>query len=399
MKYHQFTLSVKTVLFGLLFLVFFPIHFYAQSENEYRINQIDFEIGNLIAQRKTNHLAQKDINTFASIAESWFAKYEEIQVEIRQVNTKSGDYMYYSPNELNHKLSQLEQGSRTVYNLNGGISVHNKYYNSLDDLRNDMASQGKEVVRLVNEDENLRRQIQSLDIERDRLVDADHAEYKKYSIFPKRRIANLKEDYERNLKAVYDVNFWCVKGESNLTPLKCIDRKLYISALTVIYLEKIKSDPSMSYSERRLADMIKRARDESNEAKQEAIDYGLAAQEQNITNLERKFQNQIIMIDPVGCWVLVVGDAYNRPVIEIRENEYGEFNGFIVDPGPLDYFRKGGHFFNIARINEVTFEGTEYSYGTNGNTTRIPLRLIITANRSSIEYRTTDEIITLLPCR
>ena len=58
----------------------------------------------------------------------------------------------------------------------------------------------------------------------------------------------------------------------------------------------------------------------------------------------------------------------------------------------------GMSLYLVARINENTFDGTEYSIINNANT-QTRLRLIVVHNRQSASYRTRDDIISLKPCR
>ncbi len=107
-------------------------------------------------------------------------------------------------------------------------------------------------------------------------------------------------------------------------------------------------------------------------------------------------KENIIDMDPSGCWVIAIGTG-RRPQINIVKNAYGEFDAFITDPGPLNY-KRGKRLFTMARINASTFEGTEYSFDKSGAETRIPLRIIINKKSNSGEYRTRDNLLTLLRC-
>ncbi len=407
--------QIKRALFTLVIVSLLPISLVGQnSDPTYRqlINQIDVKIQDLDTQRKRNHTEQDNIKNFVAEVGRWFTASSNIENEINQARTQSGKYSTFSNQRMQQELQKLEQERNAINGLNGGSTIQGITYYSIDELRSAMTEKGKEVLQLINVDEKIKNDIRSLDMERDGYaaeIEYIDEEDKRNILYNKMKYLELKKniykaDLKRELKDLKDVNYWCARANKD-SPIKCLHRKYYLALLVASYDKQLTDTPGKKYDQNEFVGMIKKVRDRSNKVKKEARDM-IREKREEIKSIEQQYEaafeiymnkENIIDMDPSGCWVIAIGTG-RRPQINIVKNAYGEFDAFITDPGPLDY-KKGKRLFTMARINSTTFEGTEYSFNNSGGETRIPLRIIINENRSSIEYRTRDELLTLLPCR
>ena len=407
--------KIKTILFTFVIASLLPLSLVGQDHGttQYAISQVDVKIRNTISQRKTNHENQEKINAFVNETAKWFKASSDIQNKINQAKSGTGDYSTFNTQNLQQEIQNLEQQQKSIKSLNGGVTIDMKIYNSINELKNGLTDRSQEMVQLINEDEKLKNNLQTLDIERDKYVtDAEYDEstdqknllWNKIQYLKKKLQSNF-EDYSRTSRDKVNPAVWCTKKDNN-SSIKCMDRKLYIAGLTKAYIDQLALTPGKKYNQNEFANIIKNHQQRSIEVKKEATYmlrewYGLInSMEQEIKALEKKYWNEEINsdIDPSGCWVIVIGeDEY--PKVRIEENIFGEYIAKLTNPGSLhkDY-KTGEILFSVSRINATTFDGTEYSFSKSGATTRIPVRIIIQKNRKGIEYRTSDDLLTLRPC-
>ena len=405
--------QINYVLFNYIIILLFPFlsvgqNFYSSAKDD--INHIDIEINDLIASSKTNQENQEVINAFVAKTGKWFKASSDIKNKINKAKNRSGDYSTFSNQNLLQEIQNLEQQQKTINNLNGGITINRITYNSINDLKNGLSEQSLLMVELINEKETINNKLRSLDLRRDRIVadlEKDERTNQKDILWSKlnylkQKIEYLEEDYNKDAQDLDSPAIWCTKKFKN-SSLKCLNRKLYISALTEVYIKKINKS-GKEYDPNELANLIKNAQKQSNAVKEEAkymmnerYDQLIAmVREKKI--LESKLLEEVnINIDPSGCWVIPVGT--NRPQLNIYKKTNGEFVAKINKLGSLHEKYLGKVFFTVSRINATTFEGTEYNYSESGKLIkRIPLRIIVNQNRSGLDYRTSDDILTLLPC-
>jgi hypothetical protein len=416
MKYNRGKMMLQKTLFTLTMLLLIPFtieaQYYGPSYDE-KINKVDMKIQNLMFQRKTNRAEQDKINNFVAEAGKWFASYSNIQNKINQAKRGSGDYSTFTNQRLQQILQELEQEKKAIHGLNGGATIQGKTFDSIDKLQSELTGKSEDAITLVNEDEKIGIDIQSADMERDQYV----AGLQESEILDKKDLleeqwTNLNKkkmkhqlDYNYYAEMLNNDNFWCAEARDK-SHIKCIDSRLYIIKYTKMYSERLKEGINKKISRKELIEMIMQAKEKSDIVKQKAHDMQrkrkkkLLSLQKQMTSIEQQLYSTKIktnQIDPSGCWVIVIGKG-RRPEIRIKENANGEYDAYIIDPGPLNY-KRGKRLFTMARINASTFEGTEFSYSDSGRTTRIAVRLIITKNRNSIEYRTRDDLLTLMPCR
>ena len=406
MKPIQTSILTRKVVFFHLLLVLSPLTFYGQyyqSPEAKQIINLDLRIDNLMFERKMNHLEQDEINSFVSQAAKWFEDYTNIQSEIQQAH--DGQSRDYTMNKVQfeRKLQQLEQQRISTYNLNGGISIQNKFYKSIDALQQAYSQKGKEIITLVNNDEKISNEIRSANIERDQLMaqlekgdlihNKSESEVWRQSLESKANL--LTETINRDSDLINDANYICevTRAES---PLKCIKKDLYIAVFTEAFI-KICYDSNKPYNKNELINAIKNVGQNS-----KAVKELRRRHLQQLINERQSIYNQLnkerISLDPSGCWIIGFGKG-TQPVIEITENANGEFVGIVTTTGTIHKNYQGRALFILTRINTTTFEGTEYAYTDKGYVkARIPVRIIINKNRTSIEYLTVDNILTLRPC-
>ena len=405
----------KNLLFTFVIASLIPISLVGQDRysTQHAIDQVDVKIQNTISQRKANHENQEKINAFVNETDKWVKASSDIQNKINQARSHSGNYSSFNSNQLQQEIQNLEQQKKAINSLNGGITVDWKRYNSISELKNGLTEKSQEIVKLINEDEKLKKKLHSLDIERDSYVkdgETDERTNKKNLLwnkiqYLKRKLPSLKGDYNKASQDKINPAMWCVKKDNN-SSLKCLHRNLYIEALTKGYVKSLDRD-GKTYDPNELATLIKNAQRQSNAVKEEAKymlrewHQAILSVEREIATLENRYweeKEEDIDIDPSGCWVIVIGKD-NYPKIRIEENLFGEYIAKLTDPGSLhENYKRGKILFNISRINATTFEGTEYSFSKSGATTRIPLRIIIQKDRRGIQYRTSDDILNLRPC-
>jgi len=405
--------QIKNSLFYFAVVLLLPNFIFAQnyypSIND-KINGIDMQIRNLISQRKINHENQETINAFVVEGGKWFKAISDIQNKINYAKSRSGDYSTFNKKDLLKEIQNLEQQKKEINSLNGGVTINRRTYNSINELQDALTEQSLLMVELINDDEKLSNDLQELDIIRDKMVadfETDEKVNQKNILWNKlqhlkQKQQFLEEDYNKDSHDIVTPAIWCTKKGKN-SSLKCLHRNLYISTLTEVYIKKL-DETGKKYDQNELAGMIKNAQKQSENVKKEAKYmlreryHELNALQQEIGAIEKKYweEENNIDIDPSGCWAIAIGTG-SRPQINIVKNAYGEFDGIIMDPGPLAY-KKGKRLFTIARINSTTFKGTEYSHSESGITTRISLRVIVQKGRNSADYRTSDDHLTLLPC-
>ena len=407
--------QIKNALFIFLAVSLLPFSVIGQDYVTYQnaISQVDVKIQNIITQRKTNHNSQENINAFVAEAGKWFNANSDIEHKINQAKSGSGDYSTFNSQNLQQEIQNLEQQQKAINNLNGGVTIGEENYNSISALRNGMTEKSFEIIQLINEDEQLKNKLQSLDIERDNYVaDAEKDEKIDKQNFLRNKIQYLKkkfqsnyEDYSRTSSDKINPAIWCTRKDEK-SSLKCIHRNIYISVLTETYVREIR-ESGKKYDQNKLAEMIKNAQQQSIEVKKEATYmlrewYALInAMQQEIDDMEKRYwsgEEKNIDIDPSGCWIIGIGKG-TQPVVEIKENPFEEFVGTVTNTGTIHKKYKGRVLFKFTRVNSTTFEGTEYAYTDKGFVkARIPVRIIINKNRNGIEYRTVEQILTLRPC-
>lgn len=401
--------QIKNTLFIFLIISLFPISVVGQDYGTYQhaINELDVRIRNLVSDRKINRENQEKINAFVAEAGKWFTASSEIQNKINQARNSQN---------LEQEIQKLEQEQKAINSLNGGTYVVDKTYFSINELRSELTEKSKEMVRLINEDEQIRNNIQSLDIDRDKCVAGAESENKidsdEEKILEDRKVHLnfLGHEYIEEFSKVYSniktEAIWCTQKDKN-SPLKCMHRNLYIAGLSELYINKL-AESGKKYDENELAGMIKNAQKESKRVKDEAapnilkkMDEQIKSMNQEINEIDKKLRDQekiITDIDPSGCWIIGIGKG-TQPVVEIKENANGEFVGTVTTSGTIHKNYQGRVLFILTRINVTTFEGTEYAYTDKGYVkARIPVRIIINKNRRGIEYRTVEQILTLRPC-
>ena len=398
--------QIKTLLFASLILSIIPVSVIGQDHGtyQYAINQVDINVQNVIAKRKTNSENQKNINAFVTEAGKWFEARSNIKKKINQAKNNQSSQQY---------IQQLEQEQKAINSLNGGVTIDWKTYNSMDDLKNDLTEKSLEMVQLINEDEKLKNELKSLDIERDNYVakaekdektDQKNLLWDKIQYLKKKFKSNYEEYSKTSQNKVNDA-IWCTKKDGS-SSLKCLHRNLYISALTETYIREIRKS-GKEYDQNKLVEMIKNAQSESIKLKKEAT-YMLRewyelikGMEQEIANLENKYRNweePDNNIDPSGCWLIVIGNGV-KPMVEIKAKPFEEFVGIVTRTGTIHEKYQNRVLFRLTRVNATTFEGYEYEYSDKGTRKgSVPVRIIINKNRTGIDYRTSDNILNLRPC-
>lgn len=392
----------KKTLSFLIILLLIPLFIIGQSNEAQHIQNLDYRIQDLISKRKTNRAEQDKINTFSTQAVSWIKSYTNIQTKIQQAKERSGDYYSFSREQMEDELQQLEQQRNAIYNLNGGTIIQGTLYNSIDKLQNAFTEKGKEIINLVNEDESISISIREADIERDKIMsqlEKDNVIHNKLDSETWRQSLEnkaelLQETIDRDIDFINDPNYICGVTKANV-PLKCIHKELFIPAFTEAYIKKM-YDSGKEYDKNELIKLVKTVKENSMMVK-ELRKKTLQEKINQVREIHAQLSKESISIDPSGCWVIPIGT--DRPMVNIRENTYGEYVAKVTKRGALHEKYTDKVLFTVSRINTTTFEGTEYNYSDTGKLIkRIPLRLIIHKNRSGIDYRTSDDILTLRPC-
>ena len=390
--------QIQNILFIFIIVSLLPTSVIAQVyiSFEDEINGIDIRISDLMNQRNNNRIEQEEINHLVSEVSQWFTSYDNVNNEIKRVQQEINQYGSFQNSKSENQLRDLKQEQSDIFNLRGGSTIGESTYSSIDDLKNLMSEYSERIVTLLNEDEKLTMDLRELDIQRDRLY--AKLEGENHELWQKgleQKIDRLLEDYNRDLTLVDNPKAWCVRTNDN-TPMKCLPGKLFITLLTDRYINKLSQTPGMKFDQNELANLIKKYKKESNEIKRKMKSMGINEELLQISEIRRKLEKGLEKADPSGCWIIAIGTG-KRPQINIVKNSEGEYDGIITDPGPLDY-KRGKRLFTVARINSTTFVGTEYSHSNTGIETRISLRIIVKKDRSSADYRTSDDQLMLLPC-
>jgi len=400
---HRFTTSVFVIVVILLASFTFCDPASAQiSAHDQDIARMDAAIDRVLIRQRANRQARGLIDDFASAASAWFQSIDHNGKEIADIQRQIRERNYSTMNDsqLHSALQNLQNERAAIVSPPGGRMVEGRRYESLQQLQNAMSPKANELIALNKEYDTLSRELRTLDAERDRLVDAQRA----HNALDKKLLNELKTRYNETAKDMNDKEKWCERSYVFLEnkaipgPAICTDRRLMLLAIVDAYKKKLKKTGG-PVDRQALASLIKGAQEISNEVKQAMRQEILPGLKGKITRLQalQKKQNRP-MVELAGCWLLLQPGGGGQPaVLNITRNQAGDYLATISNSGWIGL--PGGHIlFSVARINENTFDGTEYSI-INKRGTQTALRVVVGRTRKSASYRTRDDMVTLVPCQ
>jgi len=353
-----------------------------------RINAIDDRTERVAGQRKVVLDEIDDLKSFANTTSKWLGAYNRINAQINALQQGQGDYARYSRSQRSAELQSLEQERNRIATLNGGTVIDGTTYTSLAQLQQALPEKAMDHTQTNREYRRLTSELLTLDGQRDKYV----AKLKVEEISQIEHNKMWVEIYQQDLaiceEFIKDNNMWCTTVDVPLSIPSVVPREFVIFTITKDYLAQISTTPGAKFDPKELADRIKTARNRSDRAKQEAKDNV----DQRIADLKRKIAmlEGCLNIDPTGCWVLFLGN--NNPVLNIVNNGGDRYTGYITKVGALKYFNANQRLFEVRRVNDTTFDGTEYSYTNSGRATRMGLRLISSKDGRMMTYRSNQQV-------
>lgn len=362
---------------------------------------MDAAIDRILIKQRANRQARGLIDNFARAASGWFQLIDHNGKEIADVQRQIRERNFSTMNDsqLQSALQNLLNERAVIVSPPGGRFVEGRRYANIQQLQNAMSPKANELVALNSEYDKLSRELLRLDAERDVLMD----EQREHNALDKKLLDELKTRYNETAKDMDDSNKWCERSYVFLDkevipgPAICTDMRLAMLAIVDAYKKKLNKtgDPA---DQQALANLIKAAQKVSNEVKQEMRQDILPSLKDKITRLQavQKKQDRPI-VDLAGCWLLLQPGGGKPAVLNITKDQAGEYLATISNNGWIELPR--GHIlFSVARINENTFDGTEYSI-INNRRSQTGLRVIVERTRKSASYRTRDDMVTLVPCQ
>ncbi|MFH2090942.1 MAG: hypothetical protein ABIJ31_01085 [Pseudomonadota bacterium] len=391
----------KSIVFTglLLFSMLVPEIVRAQSV-EQQISKLDVEIDEIAMQRSNVRNQIKQHNQFAKAAGGWFDQLDHVLSQIQELEQqkRSGNFNIFDNRQLDDQLNGLYSQRDRIKHLGGGMIIQNIRYSNLEQLQAALNVKTNEILKLNRDYMALTADLNAKDKNRDLLADTiERSETKKLQS-NKKQLQLKKEDFKETTDLVNDNDLWCLKNpiDSYNTP-SFMTRRMAITYATDKYIKELKRN-GQSYNPQELARRIKIVRDQSNEVKNALRQVRLPELQHQIMNLEAEIQKTDRTVpDIVGCWIILLGNSASYPTVNVRKNSYGEYDGVIVNNGQLANIRNGHRLFSVTRINNYTYDGTEYSYSRSGQPTRVQLRLIMSNDQLSMNYRS-DQVLSLRRC-
>ena len=365
-----------------------------------RIDTLETRSAQVAEQRRQ---VREDLNKadhLARVAADWFQKKSQVDAEIQRLEEqkKSGSFNIYDTRQMDDQLQALRSQQDAIMRLEGGLAIDGFPYRSLFELQEEVKSTNSEVLRLNDEYARLTQELRALDQERDGLIPMalDQAKTKLRS--DKFTLSYLREDLEMLQSVVNNNELWILQHVVKFGGMfPHMSRQRAITILTNEYILYVQATPGKKVDHRELSEIIKKYQAESEAIKREVRERIIPERIREIEEIQRRI-NLLEGGAPEiqGCWVVMVGSG-DYPVIEIAANAHGDFEAIINRVGQLDFFKRGNRLFSVHRINDDTFDGTEYSFTADGRPTQVPLRLIVSRDGKSIHYRA-DSILTLRRC-
>jgi hypothetical protein len=365
-----------------------------------RISAIETRGDQVARQRQQVREEMNKANHFAEITAGWSERLTQAAAEVTALESQkqSGNINIYGNQQLDDQLQFARQKLENIRRLNGGQVIDGIPYRSIGELQEELKQKGREALQLNNDYFQLAEQLNDLDQERDRLV--SQALVKEKSLLPwdKFSLKNHQEDLEILQTIVNNDRLWIIKGLIDVTSVPPhFSLELVISIITNDYFHQLRTIPGKKYDARELAAKIREFRDSSDEIKRMLRDTIIPETISEINELKRRIQRlEAGSPDIQGCWIVLVGSS-NYPIITITANQLGDFEAFITKIGQLKFYRQGDRLFSVSRIDDKTYDGTEYSFTANGRPIKVALRLTVSSDGVLINYRS-DAVLELRRC-
>lgn len=373
----------------------------AQSnEAQDRIDAIEARSNEAAEQRRQVREELNKADRLAWIVTGWFQKKGQVEAEIQRLETqkKTGAFNIYDTRQLDDQLQSLRNKLDGIMRLEGGLVIDGDPFNSFFMLQEALKQKNSEAIRLNDEYVRLTQELRALDQERDALLPRAREQAKERLYFDQFKLGYLQEDLEMLQTLVSNNDLWILQSSIAMGAMvPHMSRERAITFLTNEFILSVQTTPGKKADHRELAEVIKQYQAQSEAIKRQVREHIIPEKMREIEELRQRIKMREGGAGDIrGCWVVMVGSG-NYPVIEIAANAQGDFEAIITRVGQLDFFKRGNRLFSVSRVNDDTYDGTEYSFTADGRPTRIPLRLVISRDGKSIHYRA-DSILTLRRC-
>ncbi len=365
-----------------------------------RIDAIESRSDQVVEQRRQVREELNRADRLAGIAADWFQKKSRVDTEIQRLEEqkRSGSFNIYDTRQLDDQLQALRRKLDGIMRLEGGLPIDGVPFGSLFQLQEEVKRKNSEALQLNDEYVRLTQELRALDQERDALLPQALDQAKTQLRSDKFTLSYLREDLEMLQELVGNNGLWILQSAIKLGAMAPhMSRERAITLLTNEYILSVQSTPGKKVDHRELAEKIKKYQAESDAIKREVRERIIPERIREIEELQRR----VSLLEGgareiKGCWVIVVGSG-NYPVIEIAGNAQGYYEAILTHVGQLDFFKRGNRLFSVSRVNDDTYDGTEYSFTAAGRPVKVTLRLVMSRDGKSISYRA-DSLLTLRRC-
>ncbi len=386
----------------LVLIILLPAaHARAQDQDaQDRINAIEVRSDQVAEQRRQVREELNRADRLAKIASAWFIRKTQTDAEIKSLEEqkRSGSFNIYDTRQLDDQMQALSRKLDGIMRLDGGLAIDGVPFSSLFQLQEEVKQKSSEALRLNEEYVRLTQELRALDQERDALCPQALDQAKTQLRSDKFTLGYLREDLEMLQALVSNNELWILQAPISMgATFPHMSRERALIMLTSEYVHSVQTTPGKKADHRELAEKIKKYQAESEAIKREVRERIIPEKMREIEELQRRVS--LLEGGPreiKGCWVIVVGSG-NYPTIEIAANAQGDYEAILTHVGQLDFFRRGNRLFSVGRVNDDTYDGTEYSFTADGRPTRVPLRIILSRDGKSISYRS-DSLLTLRRC-
>ncbi len=376
---------------------------HARAQNRDTQDRIDAIESRSDQAAEKRRLVREELNKadrLAWIVTGWFQKKGQVEAEIQRLETqkKTGAFNIYDTRQLDDQLQSLRNKLDGIMRLEGGLVIDGDPFNSFFMLQEALKQKNSEAMRLNDEYVRLTQELRALDQERDALLPRARDQEKTGLRFDQFKLGYLQEDLQMLQELVGNNELWILQSSIALGAMvPHMSRERALTLLTNEYILSVQSTPGKKADHRELAEVIKQYQAQSEAIKRQVREHIIPEKMREIEELRQQIKLREGGAGEIrGCWVVMVGSG-NYPVIEIAANAQGDFEAIITRVGQLDFFKRGNRLFSVSRINDDTYDGTEYSFTADGRPVKIPLRLVISRDGKSIHYRA-DSIVTLRRC-
>jgi hypothetical protein len=411
-------LKLKIYLFVyIIFMVTIPVQGLTTAhDNEALIlediRMIDIKADKVNTLRKSLRKGMDEAVIFSKEANRWFEKAGRVEIQIRKIqaapgNTYQGQNKQVLLNKLNTQKSQ-------IHHLNGGVTIGGTYFTSIQQLDEANQKQSRNAVDMGKRYREVVQELDAIDRERDTKTRQLKKEAGLDIKWTKKELKNIEGVRNHTGQLLNDPEIWFIPSffkndiqnnrleySKNLGlrfkgPPPYISRQAAINYITQQYLKEIAAE-GIDFDQKVLVEVIKYARDQSNEMKSFINTDLMTEMDKKIAEYRNRIKLFEDTLDPSGCWLLVLPGSKDLPQVLVIDQGNGRYEGYIQHVGTLKHFHKNQFLFRAQRQSRNTIGGHERTFNNAGEIVTVPIRITIHEDRTIMTYRS-DETVTMRQC-